>query len=270
MFCVKTKTIDVRISSATLYGCKVRCCPCLMIGKSGFTLVELLVVVAIVVILIAMLLPALQIARDRARNLQCQNNLRNIGVATSLYRDLTISRCRPFPTKEITGYWGFRVRPGMQCEGLTAWPELACKVRPRKTHPEKFGLMAVYSKLQLLPGGGSGVWVCPNSPDFMRAYGNTYAYSIAPNLANPDSEKEKTRIWVWDNFTMKPAISGIALAPTACVILPEYRQYSHGLNSLTGRGYNTLYQDGHVAYHSIGEPRDTETDLEPEDQVDDD
>jgi prepilin-type N-terminal cleavage/methylation domain-containing protein/prepilin-type processing-associated H-X9-DG protein len=70
--------------------------------KRGFTLVELLVVIAIIGILVALLLPAIQAARESARRSQCINNLKQLGIAASNYHDTN----KKLPVGNYSCCWG--------------------------------------------------------------------------------------------------------------------------------------------------------------------
>jgi prepilin-type N-terminal cleavage/methylation domain-containing protein len=89
------------------------------IARRGFTLVELLVVIAIIGMLVALLLPAVQAAREAARKTQCLNNLKQLGIAAQNYHD-SQKHLMPGARSCCWGSWQIFILPYLEQSQLEA------------------------------------------------------------------------------------------------------------------------------------------------------
>ena len=171
----------------------------------GFTLVELLAVVAIMGTLVGLLLPAVQQARQAAARIQCQSNLRQIGIAVLSYtearRGLPFASGRPRPGtvahlegREETGIdyirpqsWAIAILPYIEEGALAEMYEAYCLACPPETQEEEVvaARIAVYNSNSKMPGAvdfaallGPG----PASPDPTRRLDGWF-YGASPSPA---------------------------------------------------------------------------------------
>ncbi len=127
----------------------------------AFTLIELLVVIAVIGVLVALLLPAVQAAREAGRRMRCSNNLRQLGLAAHLYHNTNKSFPPGFMAVnhmgEISGGWAW---------GVFLMPFIEqCPLQDRLS-PTDYTLSQVISDPALLPmlQMDLAVFHCPSSP----------------------------------------------------------------------------------------------------------
>jgi len=152
----------------------------------GFTLVELLVVIAIIGILVALLLPAVQAAREAARRSECTNNLKQIGLGAHMFHDTY--KFMPQSGANTNNYkdwcWAFQILPNIE-QGNLFNAILACDTTTPKD--------GVLDTAPPNPSNGVKTFLCPTRKRSPASSSN------APNSPNWNGPFTDYKI-NWDTF----------------------------------------------------------------------
>jgi prepilin-type N-terminal cleavage/methylation domain-containing protein/prepilin-type processing-associated H-X9-DG protein len=247
--------------------------------REGFSLIELLVVVAIISMLMSLLMPAVYSGVDKARTAACASNLRQIGVTAYLWRaenrgflpailgngrdhsgDITVETENPHGYDLVVELQLMMLGVDTVSDPPTRWPHYADGVEKQK------------------------VWICPaDKQDNLNSRNMTeISYRPSGGLWSKTIGRHVGTSSNWDRRLLHPAWievedmqdSSVLLGPSQIIMITEggsdYRSMARGVNIYTrqtvsgatmlewnmrfshngGRGLNNLFLDGHVEFVS--------------------
>jgi prepilin-type N-terminal cleavage/methylation domain-containing protein/prepilin-type processing-associated H-X9-DG protein len=214
--------------------------------KRGFTLIELMVVIALLGLMVALLLPAIQAARESSRATACRNNLKQIGVAIINYESVH----KHFP-KGVEGYFDRMLSPAPMY-GFSWWARILPFLEQADIWDrlDRTGANIGYVQLNshnggLISGFAPAFWYCPSSSveKLVTAGGYQVAAPSYAGISGATNEDGFPEYRVSKCCRSDGQISGGGLLVPNSVI--HVRQVTNGLSNtlLAGEQSNYCYTD---------------------------